>query len=54
MLKVFRFNPILRGGVYLPPPPTFGHKIQTAIGVLKILASHNGLYEIQTKSLRNL
>ena len=45
MLKVCRFNPIPGGGVYLPPPPTFCHKIQTAIGVLKILGRHNGLYQ---------
>ena len=33
MLKECRFNPIPEGrggGVYLPPPPNFCHKIRTA------------------------
>ena len=41
MLKVCRFNPIPWSEVYLPPPPTFCHKIQTAIDFSRHFSTFN-------------
>ena len=49
MLKVCHFNPILGGGgvVYLPSPPNFCHKIQTAIDFSQNFLSFNFYGELK-------